>query len=221
VSDFWERPEQVERFASREPDVRLRALLSRWKNPASTRALDLGCAAGRNAVLLAQHGFDVIAVDGSRAMVERTRSRLEPFVPARELPRRVRAARMDDLPGIESASVDLLVALGVYHQAQSGAEWERALAESARVVRPDGLALVSVFTPETDLTGEGIRAIPGEPHVFEGFPGGGRVYLVDAATLDADMARYGFRPETPTETVRRVAGTERRSSVNALYIRGA
>jgi len=218
VSDFWERPEQVERFAAREPDVRLQALVSRLGDPRRTRVLDLGCAAGRNAVFLASRGFDVTAVDTSSAMVERTRRRLEPFVPAAELSRRVRIARMDDLSSVASSSVDLLVALGVYHQAESTAEWDRALGESARVVRAGGLALVSVFTPETDLTGEGIRALE-ETHVYEGFPGGGRVYLVDAATLDADMAHHGFLPDTPTETVRRVAGSERRSSVNARYRR--
>src|SRR5262245_20041230 len=152
-------------------------------------------------------------------MVERTRRRLEPFVPAAELARRVRVSRMDDLSSVPSSSIELLVALGVYHQAESTAEWQRALEESSRVVRTGGLALVSVFTPETDLTGDGIRAVAGEAHVYKGFPGGGRVYLVDAATLDADMARRGFLPDTPTETVRRVAGSERRSSVNALYRR--
>ena len=150
MSDFWERPEQVERFAAREPDVRLQALLIRLGDPRTTRALDLGCAAGRNAVLLASRGFDVTAVDASRAMVERTRRRLEPFVPTAELARRVRVARMDDLSSIPSSSVDLLVALGVYHQAESAAEWDRALEESSRVVRAGGLALVSVFTPETE-----------------------------------------------------------------------
>lgn len=219
MSDFWEGPEQVERFASREPDVRLMSLLSRWKVPAGTRVLDLGCAAGRNAVPLAERGFDVVAVDASSAMVERTRRRLEPILGPAEAVRRVQVARMDDLSGIEPASIDLLVALGVYHQAQSASEWDRAIAESSRVVRPGGIVLVSVFTPETDLTGEGTRAVAGEPRVFEGFPGGGRVYLVDAATLDADMARHGFVPETPTETVRRSAGTERRVSANALYRR--
>lgn len=219
MSAYWETREQVERFAAREPDLRLAALLDRYSAPRQTCVLDLGCAAGRNAVLLAARGFDVIALDASRAMVAETRRRLEPFFDAAELPHRVRVARMDDLSAIRPASIDLLVALGIYHQAQTAAEWDRALAESARVVKPGGSALVSVFTPETDLTGEGIRAVPGEPHLYEGFPGGGLVYLVDAETLDADAVNHGFAPESATETVRRTARTERRVSANALYRR--
>jgi 2-polyprenyl-3-methyl-5-hydroxy-6-metoxy-1,4-benzoquinol methylase len=70
---FWERPETVDRFASRDPDHRLQRLIGEYGRPAAIRALDLGCAGGRNTVLLAQRGFDVRALDASSAMVERTR----------------------------------------------------------------------------------------------------------------------------------------------------
>jgi SAM-dependent methyltransferase len=219
VAGFWDQPEQVERFANREPDVRLAELLPRYQTPGHVRVLDLGCAAGRNSVLVAQKGFDLIAVDSSPAMVEETRRRLEAFFDASELERRVRIGRMENLRWIETASVDLLVALGIFHQAHRRADWEQALDEAARVVRSGGLALVSVFTPETDLTGEGTRAVPGEPHVYEGFPGGDRLVLVDAATLDSEMARPGWTPEAPTRTVRRELAPGRRVSANGLYRR--
>lgn len=217
MSGFWEEREQVERFAAREPDVRLSKLLSRYRQPGSVRVLDLGCAAGRNTVLLAGQGFDVLAVDASQAMVAETRRRLEPFFDPPQLERRVRVGRMDELGWVESGTVDLLVALGIFHQARSWSEWERALAEASRVVRAGGLALVSVFTPETDLTGEGTRAVAGEPHVYEGFHGGGRLVLVEPATLDSEMKRRGFTPETPTETARRELEPGRRVSANGLY----
>lgn len=220
VDEFWERPEVVEQFAAREPDVRLSKLIERYERPASVRVLDLGCAAGRNAVLLAERGFDVHAMDASEAMVERTRERLAAVLGEAEARERVRRGRMDDLSGFADASFDLLVVLGVYHNARSREEWERAVAESARVLRPGGLLLLNHFTPEVDLTGEGVRPVPGEAGVYAGFPGG-RAVLLEADALDAAVARHGLLPVVPSATVRVETDRGRRVSVNALYRREA
>ena len=214
---FWDSAEIVERFAAREPDVRLMELLGKYAEPSKTRVLDLGCAGGRNAVPLARGGFDLVALDSSPAMVEKTRERLAPILGPEEARRRVRAGRMNDLSFGADASFDLVVALGIYHCAQSRAEWDRALSETARVLKPGGRVLVSVFTPETDLDGRGFRPVPGEPDVYEGFESGGRHVLVDAEGLDRDMARFGLTPLEPTRTARPKLETGRRVSANGLY----
>lgn len=218
MSSFWESPENVERFAAREPDLRLAELIREYRDPSATKVLDLGCAAGRNAVLFAQNGFDVEALDSSAAMVAKTRDRLASILGSVEAHRRVRMGRMDDLSWAGDASFELVVALGLYHCAQSRAEWDRALAESARVLAPGGRLLVSVFTPETDLTGRGIRPVAGQHHVYEGFDSG-RAFLVDAPGLDREMARHGLRPLKPTYTARPKVETGRRASANGLYVK--
>ena len=218
MSSFWESPENVERFAAREPDVRLAELIREYRDPSATKVLDLGCAAGRNAVLLAQNGFDVEALDSSAAMVAKTQERLAPILGPGEAQRRVRVGRMDDLSWAGDASFELVVALGLYHCAQSRAEWDRALTESARVLAPGGRLLVSVFTPETDLTGRGIRPVEGEPHLYEGFESG-RAFLVDAEALDSEMARHELLPLKPTYTARPKVETGRRASANGLYVK--
>lgn len=217
AGDFWDSAANVERFAAREPDVRLAALLREHADPAVTRVLDLGCAGGRNSVLLAANGFDVHALDASPAMVAKTRERLAAILGAAEADRRVRVGRMDDLAVFADGSFDLVVALGLYHCAESRAEWERALSETARVLRPGGRLLVSVFTPETDLTGRGTRAVAGEPDVYEGFESGGRHVLVHADGLDRDLARFGLLPLEPTRTARPKVEVGRRVSANGLY----
>jgi SAM-dependent methyltransferase len=213
---FWESAEQVERFAAREPDRRLADLIAEYTTPQMVRVLDLGCAGGRNTVLLAEKGFDVHAVDTSHAMVTRTRDRLAAFVGDEMARRRVRLAAMDDLSTFPAGAFLLVIALGVHHNAQSRAEWERALGETSRVLAPGGLLLSSNFTPRCDLTGDGLTPVEGEPDVYEGLPSG-RHTLFEAAEHDAEMARVGLVPRTPTETVVVELDVGRRVSVNGLY----
>lgn len=218
--DFWEQPEVVESFAARTPDQRLLALLEAYDEPAATRVLDIGCAGGRNTVLLAERGFDVHARDSSTAMVHETRRRVAEILGEREAAGRVRLGRMDDLTEFADDSFDLVVSLGVLHNATNWGEWERAVAETARVLCPGGRLLISQFTPETDLTGGGVRPMPGEPHLYEGLPGGPAI-LLESSVLDAEIARFGLTPEVPTTIGRTATGeTTRRISANALYRKG-
>ena len=214
----WESPESVAKFAARDPDLRLLEILDRARAPAETRVLDLGCAAGRNTVVLAERAFDFRALDGSRSMIDHTRKRVAAILGEGEAERRVRRGKMHDLSGFADSAFDLVVALGIYHCASSHREWSLALDESARVLAPGGRLLVAVFTPETDLHGTGVHPIPGEPHVYSGFSSG-RTYLVDAATLDGEMAGRGMLPVVPSETVRVEQEKGRRVVVNALYER--
>jgi SAM-dependent methyltransferase len=214
---FWDSAAVVERFAAREPDLRLMELLREYADPSKTRVLDLGCAGGRNAVPLARGGFDLQALDASPAMAAKTRERLAPILGAENAERRVRVGRMDDLSFFADAAFELVVALGIYHCARTSAEWDLALSETARVLAPQGRLLVSVFTPETDLDGRGTRPVPGEPDIYEMFADGGRHFLVDAERLDREMARFGLEPLEPTRTARPKTETGRRVSANGLF----
>ncbi len=213
---MWEEPESVAKFAARDPDVRLLELLDDVEDPGAVRVLDLGCAGGRNSEVLARRGFDLHALDGSRAMVAHTRSRLAPILGEEPAARRVRRGRMDDLGRFADACFELVVALGIYHCAASRAEWDSALAETARVLAGGGRLLVALFTPQTDLTGDGVRPVPGEPHLYDGLPSG-RSFLVDQETLDAEMKRFGLVPLVPSRTVRVDFDSGRRVVVNALF----
>ncbi|MDR7415994.1 MAG: class I SAM-dependent methyltransferase [Armatimonadota bacterium] len=199
---FWERPEVVERFASRPPDDRMVRLLSPL--PRTTRILDLGCAAGRNTEWMAREGFDVYACDGSEAMVAYTRNRLRPYLPEEELARRVIRCRMDDLSAFPDAFFDVVVALGIYQQAEHAEEWHRAVAETARVLRSGGHLLVQHFAVGSQPWAGPLREV--EPWVFEAEAPEGerrRFVLLDETTLNAWMDQHGLSPEGPARLTTR------------------
>ncbi|HSK18290.1 MAG TPA: class I SAM-dependent methyltransferase [Longimicrobiales bacterium] len=215
---FWEQPDVVDMFAARDPDHRLVRLVTEYGHPDRVRVLDLGCAGGRNTVFLAKHGFDVHAIDTSAAMVTRTRERVATVLGWSEAVNRVRVGAMDDLARFDDASFDLVVALGVYHNARTMQEWDAAIAGTARVLEPAGRLLLNQFTPDVDLTGAGVHPVDGQPGVYDGMPDG-RAVLMDADDLDRAIARHGLLPVVPSETVRVETEDGRRVSVNALYLR--
>ena len=222
----WEDPRSVASFAGRDPDLRLAELIEDFEgstgveDPVTVRVLDLGCAGGRNSELLARRGFDLQALDGSRAMVAHTRKRLAPIVGEQQAESRVRHGRMDDLSAHADGSFALVVALGIYHCATGRGEWDAALSETARVMKVGGRLLVATFTPETDLSGDGVRPVPGEPHTYDGFPSG-RAFLVDQETLDAEMRRFALEPVLESRTVRVQTRVGRRVTVNSLYVKAS
>jgi len=215
---FWEDAERVEMFAERDPDRRLLSLVESHPDPQATRVLDIGCAGGRNTVVLAERGFDVYAIDSSSAMVEKTRERLAAILGQREAERRVRVGHMEDLSDFGAESFQLVVALGVYHNARSRRQWDRALDETARVLVPGGRLLVSNFSPRSD-PGADLHPVPGGEHVYDGFDAG-PLFLLEADELDAEMARHDLISVVPTETVVRPTETGRRVTVNGLYQKG-
>jgi SAM-dependent methyltransferase len=200
ASEFWEQPDVVRSFAERAPDVRVAALLEGDVGAAIRRALDIGCGGGRNTLLLAQHGIEVHAVDSSHAMVVETRRRLGELLGETEAAARVQLRHMDQLDHYPDAHFDLVLAIGVWHSAGSWAEWQRAVRAAVRVLVPGGRVLLSHFTPATDLTGGGVRRVPGEPHTYEGFESGQAV-LLDLETAVLELGRLGLEPVRPPEVL--------------------
>lgn len=106
-------------------------------------------------------------------MVEQTRQRVAAVLGPERASKRVRLGGMDYLSAFADGWFDLAAALGVYHSAGTRQKWELAVAEAARVLKTGSLLLVNRFTPEVDLTGEGVRPIEASWASRRGCPTGG------------------------------------------------
>jgi SAM-dependent methyltransferase len=195
ASRIWSHPETIEHFAQKAPDARMIARLQSARP--DTRVLDLGCAAGRNSVWLAERGLDVWALDASLAMVGYARKRLQPYFATPE--QRVINGRMDNLSAFSCCYFDFVLAFGVLHFAQSMAEWERTLKEIARVTKVGGELLVSHHSPRSNLDGQPLAATA-EAHVYRRASGRCQI-LLEPHELDARVGQWGFVPVVPTDEV--------------------
>lgn len=185
VTPFWEAAETVARFAGRAADIHWQALLDSQTWPPGTPVLDLGCAAGRNTPAACAAGLRPVLLDYSRAMLHAAGGAGAP---------RVRGS-MTALP-FADASFELVLCLGVYHCATSDADFEAALAETARVLRPGGRLLASLFSREM-LPAEA-APVAGQRYCHR--VGDELLCRPDAAQLDAALRAAGLVPEAPVTT---------------------
>jgi cyclopropane fatty-acyl-phospholipid synthase-like methyltransferase len=79
----------------------------------SGRVLDLGAGEGKNAIYLAQHGFDVLAVDCSRFALANFRRRLTGL--SEEVSRRIEIVEADVTRFQPNGNFDVVVAYGLLH----------------------------------------------------------------------------------------------------------
>ncbi len=211
----WSRPETVAGFTKSAPNADLmRFARDELRRAGTGRVLDLGCGAARNAVPLAQQGWQVLGVDLSlpmlvaaagRARQEQVEDRLQ-----------VALAPMDRLPA-RDRSFDLIIAHGAWNLARSAAEFRRAVCEAARVARPG--AGLFVFTFSRNTFPPEIRPVDGEPFVFTQFSGEPQCFLTDAQ-LVSELSAAGFSedPAVPlTELNRPQSGAARGGGPPVIY----
>ncbi|GAB4194887.1 MAG: hypothetical protein OHK0024_34910 [Thalassobaculales bacterium] len=155
----WATPEGRADWLSAEAFVTDR--LDGFRQRGIASVLDLGCGVGRHALALAAAGFTVTGLDGSPAGLAHA---------AAEAARQGRAVTwvhsgIHALPFPDGA-FDAVVAWNVIYHG-TGAETELAAREIARVLRPGGLALLTLLSKRERRFGRG-REIAPDTFVIDG-----------------------------------------------------
>jgi ubiquinone/menaquinone biosynthesis C-methylase UbiE len=199
----WDEAGTVGSFSTAGPNrVLLEFVRTELARLPGLRILDLGCGAARNAAPMAALGATVVGTDVSWPMLVGARRR----VASEGVAERVGLVRasMDDLP-LRDASVDLVVAHGIWNLARSAAEFRRAVAEAARVARPG--AGLFLFTFSRNTLAPGARPIPSEPFVFTQFAGEPQCFLTETQVTEELLAAgWEKDPAGPLTEYNRPAG---------------
>lgn len=195
ISPRWTNPRAVAGFTSGGPNEVLVAWAARYAQSEGPGGrpwcLDIGGGAARNAVALAALGFRVVAADLSWPMLEGARTRLAHSPTADDV--HLLLAPMAPLP-LADASVDLVVAHGIWNLAGADAEFRLALAEAARVARPGAGLFVFTFSRRT-LAADA-EPDPGESFVFSSWNGEPQCFHTEDELI-AQLAAVGFERDAP------------------------
>jgi len=137
---FWEHAYQnlnESTFGEPSPEiVRLADTL-----PRTSKVLDLGCGEGRNALFLAEYGFDVTAVDISECGI----SKLQSLASNHSLA--VRTQIEDMRSYVFDVDFDLIISHGCLHLIERW-EWQELLQRFKSHTLPGGYNVVAVFTDQ-------------------------------------------------------------------------
>lgn len=157
------------------PDPAVAGLVPVLKARGARHVLDLGCGVGRHALLFAEHGFAVEAIDGAAAGIDFARREAA----ARGLPLSLRQADADALP-FADRSFDYVLSWNVIFHGTLG-DVGRRLAEIWRVLKPGGLYQGTMLSQRDTQFGHGVPVAPNtfirgsdpkaHPHYYCDLPG--------------------------------------------------
>jgi tellurite methyltransferase len=157
------------------PDPAVAALVPMLKARGTQHVLDLGCGVGRHALLFAEHGFDVEAIDGAAAGVDFASRDAD----ARGLRLNLRQADVDALPFADE-SFDYVLSWNVIFHGTMG-DVGRRLAEIWRILKSGGLFQGTMLSKRDAQYGRGRPVAPdtfirgndpkAHPHYYCGLAG--------------------------------------------------
>jgi len=151
--------------------------------PACAHVLDVGCGPGIWTRELARRGYRVSAIDLTSTAVALAKSSVELFGLAAD----IREGDAENLPFADQ-SFDGVVSHGVIHHTPDTA---RCVREMARVLRPGGMAVVSVYYRNLVLRSKFLsRLVPVALRGWVGLPGRGRERLLSCADANEIVRRY-------------------------------
>jgi len=189
TSPRWEEPDTVAGFTRASANSTLLTFAQQFLDAGrGTRCLDIGCGAARNAIPLAQLGFQVTGTDLSAPMLAAAQERIDAAGVTVDLV----LAPMAPLP-FRDESFDFVIAHGIWNLAHSGVEFREAVKEAARVSRPG--AGLFLFTFSRNTLPPDAQPDPGETFVFSSWNGEPQCFLSEDQLLE-ELSCAGFYRDT-------------------------
>ena len=139
----------------------IRETLPLLKKRGAKNILDHGFGMGRHTVLLAQEGFQVYGIELSRTAKDHTESRLASL----GLKANLQIGNSIDLPYIDNFFDAIIDTYTINHGKMQ--EIEKSFSELTRTLKPHGLIIMSLLSPQDGFYGKGKEI---EPHTFLGVP---------------------------------------------------
>lgn len=140
--DFWNKDETRNLFQNRNVSKYITDEIDALDN--NLKVIDIGCGGGRYSRYVKQKGMFVIAVDKYSNMAASLAKDNIPFI----------QGCIDNL-FIQDNMFDVILSIGVIHNAITLEEYEKAISEMYRILKKDGKVIFSVFTNDVitdDLT---------------------------------------------------------------------
>lgn len=191
MSPRWESTELVENFRTNSPnDVLMRYAreLNRRHDIKTEpiRILDIGAGAGRNAVPLAQAGFNVTCIDLSIPMIRAAQIKRQQEAPLDSI--QLAISPMAPLP-FRDKQFDLIIAHGIWNLSTSDAEFRSGVAEAARVAKPG--AGLFLFTFSRHTIPDNAPSVTGQKYIFTQFGDEPQCFLREEEIIH-ELLEVGF-----------------------------
>ncbi len=151
IKKFWDK--EVKNFSNDDPSEYLLNFFSQIKKRKNRKILDLGCGAGRNTLMLCKLGFKVYGCDLNREMVLETRRKLPVH-----FKNNIIICDIVSLPYYDNF-FDFVLSNGIFHNAVSFQDFEKAISETTRILKVRGSLVVNVFIMDPTLKGN-LKVIP-------------------------------------------------------------
>lgn len=155
---FWKRAETAKQFEEKPVSKYITDEIEEISKLSKiNKVIDVGCGGGRYSRYLHNKGYDVLAIDKYKEMaVSLEKDNIE-----------FKQAEMCFLP-VEDNTFDLILSIGVIHNATVRQEFIATIKEFNRILKPGGYVILSVFTSDIitdDLEhiGQNIYFVKGRP----------------------------------------------------------
>lgn len=174
-NEFWNKSETRDQFQNRNVSKYITDEID--KLDSDLKVIDIGCGGGRYSRYVKQKGMFVIAIDKYSNMAT---SLLEDNITFMQ-------GCIDNLP-IQDNMFDIILSIGVIHNAVTLEEYEKSISEMHRILKENGKVIFSVFTNDVitdDLTFVGNSRY----EINERQP----MVLLSKKEIDDLFVKYGFK----------------------------